>query len=262
VTVQSDNAAYYHNKYLQLALPYIGMAANVNVARYIHTETCDGKCLIDAHFAMAMRFVDEYIGEENNAAGPHEVFKALAHRRGIPNSFVQLVSIDRERALARELAYKGVLDKLKTMVKRQNEIKYDMVMKDGELNKDDPFASADVKMTTWLFSKVGEGAVVDARPSAGNALWVGEHLDDDAEEAEDQEEAEEGEDVDAGTEQDPGPPGGLCPPVPAELLNGALQAGAFCATVRLFTSLPKLRHQWRHEAERIGARGRFKHQMI
>jgi hypothetical protein len=110
--------------------------------------------------------------------------------------------------------------------------------------------AAAVKMTTWLFSKVGEGAVVDVRPSAGNALWVGEHLDADVEEAEDQEEAEEGEDVDAGIEQDPG---GLCPPVPSELLNDALQAGAFCATVRMFTCLPKLRHQWRHEAERNGA---------
>ena len=48
VSIQSDNAAYYHSKYLILSLPYAGRAVGVRVNRYIHTETCDGKCLIDA----------------------------------------------------------------------------------------------------------------------------------------------------------------------------------------------------------------------
>jgi len=54
VILQSDNAACYQNNELLFLLQLINSRSSVSIERYIHTETQDGKGLIDAHFARAM----------------------------------------------------------------------------------------------------------------------------------------------------------------------------------------------------------------
>jgi hypothetical protein len=121
---------------------------------------------------------------------------------------------------------------------------------DAVLNMNDPFSSADVKMTTWLFSKIGDGSVVHALPTAGTAHGsIGNHNNhnDGVDEDDEQGGAEPGEDEDdaaaiAANE--------LALQVPATL--PCSEVGAFGAAVRQCTSFPKLRHQHRREALFMG----------
>ena len=61
VTLQSDNAGCYRAKDLALALPIVSQNAP-KIVRFVHTETQDGKGLIDAHFAQGTRHVLQAFG--------------------------------------------------------------------------------------------------------------------------------------------------------------------------------------------------------
>ena len=51
VTLQSDNAGCYQAKELLLLIAILNTSSQIRIVRFIHTETQDGKGLIDAHFA-------------------------------------------------------------------------------------------------------------------------------------------------------------------------------------------------------------------
>ena len=51
VWLQSDNAACYHVKHLLFAITLMNLKHKVKITKVVHTETQDGKGLIDAHFA-------------------------------------------------------------------------------------------------------------------------------------------------------------------------------------------------------------------
>lgn len=98
VTLQSDNAGCYRAKQLPLLLAIINQSSPVKVTRLVHTETQDGKGLIDAHFAIATRHLITYIvTTRDNVATANELAFALTQNGGIPNSFVQLVRVDDAR---------------------------------------------------------------------------------------------------------------------------------------------------------------------
>ncbi len=196
VCVQSDNANYYHCKYIILALPYIGMSTGITVERYIHTETCDGKGLIDAHFAMGMRYVDMYIGEGQNAAGPGDVFNALSYDGGMPNSFAQLVQMDRAMLEAREERYADLFSRMK-LIARQNEIRFAVNPPEGSshadmtIPRDDPFIwPGTINMDTWQYSGVGDPKVFTLNPNAGTVAQVGGIVETTPVEDEDDEESD------------------------------------------------------------------------
>ena len=50
VWLQSDNAACYHVKHMLFSISLMNMKHKVQITRFVHTETQDGKGLIDAHF--------------------------------------------------------------------------------------------------------------------------------------------------------------------------------------------------------------------
>ena len=179
-TIQSDNANYYHSNNLILSLAFIGLSVGIRIERYIHSETCDGKNLIDAHFAMGMRFVDRYIGEGNDAASPGDVFRGLADAGGIPNSAVQLVEINRAMLLRREESNAPVLSAL-TKITRQNEIVFELIPSrpDAQFSHGDPFSwSGVVRMKTWQFSGIGEPVVFDVDVRKGTVDLVSGALQD------------------------------------------------------------------------------------
>ena len=70
MSFQSDNAKCYHSKLFSIFCPGIARKAGFNLVRILHTETADGKCLIDAHFATGGEFVRSYVKERNDAATP------------------------------------------------------------------------------------------------------------------------------------------------------------------------------------------------
>ena len=51
MTLQTDNVGCYQSKEFLLLLAILNGCNKIKVTRYIHTETQDGKGLIDAHFA-------------------------------------------------------------------------------------------------------------------------------------------------------------------------------------------------------------------
>jgi hypothetical protein len=180
VTIQSDNANYYHSNNLILALPFIGLSVGISIDRYIHTETCDGKGLIDAHFAMGMRHVDRYIGEGNNATSPGEVFDGLVSASGVPNTLTQLVEIDRAMLLQREEVNSSVLMGLK-QISRQNEIVFDLVPSGDNchFNRAEPFSwPGIIRFKTWQFSKIGEPVIFSVDVRKGDVKLQSGYLQD------------------------------------------------------------------------------------
>ncbi len=55
IILQSDNAGCYQNTMLMLLIPYLSYAHGIEISRIIHTETQDGKSVLDAHFARSMQ---------------------------------------------------------------------------------------------------------------------------------------------------------------------------------------------------------------
>lgn len=73
MTLQSDNAAYYHSKVFIVLVPLVALRYGFEIVRIIRTETQDGKGLVDAHFATSTRKVNAYIAEGHDAATPLQV---------------------------------------------------------------------------------------------------------------------------------------------------------------------------------------------
>jgi hypothetical protein len=57
IIFQSDNAKCYQGGVLVEALDSICKAQHYKLECYVHTETQDGKCSIDGHFAVGMRVI-------------------------------------------------------------------------------------------------------------------------------------------------------------------------------------------------------------
>ena len=198
---------------------------------------------------MGMRFVDAYIGKGNNATGPREVFEALIDRP-IPNTFTQLITIDRALIESRVDKYSGVLQGLKQL-KRMNEIRFKF--HDGvesettAVSSADPFAGSPVKFEAWRFSGVGNPVEYDVRPNEANQ-WdavqqLGDNVDDDGEEEEEEEEDSSEESVDRDTGA-----------VVGEQERGVVLA--FGASIVRSSFLDSLRHESRRFREQHRALGR------
>lgn len=65
IYLQSDNASCYQNTMLFVLIPYLAFTYSLCIRRYIHTETQDGKSVLDAHFARCTQKKYEYCKEGN-----------------------------------------------------------------------------------------------------------------------------------------------------------------------------------------------------
>ena len=80
--LQSDNARCYHLKYLIFGIVILGVHHMLSITRIIHTETQDGKGLIDAHFAQGTHKIHRYVAATKantvkRVATPTQVAQAL-----------------------------------------------------------------------------------------------------------------------------------------------------------------------------------------
>ena len=99
VILQSDNAGCYQSKELLLLIATLNKNNDIRITSYIHTETQDGKVLIDAHFTKGSAHLVRFMKMAQNnrirsIATAKGLDAALAWGGGIQNSFVQLVSLD------------------------------------------------------------------------------------------------------------------------------------------------------------------------
>lgn len=61
-TLQSDNASCYQNSTLTLLILFLSYTHGIDIAKFIHTKTQDGKSVLDAHLrdARAMQIIIAY----------------------------------------------------------------------------------------------------------------------------------------------------------------------------------------------------------
>jgi hypothetical protein len=90
VIFQSDNAKCYQGGVFAEAVNLICSKQKYRLESFVHTETQDGKCSIDGHFAVGMRVVTTRINEGYNATTPEELADALVSNDGVRNTEVIL----------------------------------------------------------------------------------------------------------------------------------------------------------------------------
>lgn len=95
VTLQSGDAACYQNALVMLLLPCHSVTHGTQVTRFIHTETQDGKSVLDAHFARPMGVLKMRLKEGNNCVTPTQALIGLKSNGGLPNTVVEVVDHDR-----------------------------------------------------------------------------------------------------------------------------------------------------------------------
>jgi hypothetical protein len=181
--LQTDNAGNYHKKELVLGIAFLNLkwGRRIRIKRYIHTETQDGKSLLDAHFARGTRQVIKYIKtcpsvQVKQVAAPEELAKALAWNQGIQNSCVQHVKVNRnhmdgfDKFLAR--CSKEALE----FFSRSNDIFYLGESNSSDYDVTDPrsweFVSFGIRV--FAHSGIGEGAVFECDCGKGTFNYVGE----------------------------------------------------------------------------------------
>lgn len=95
IILQSDNTKCYNNNELIFMLALLNTRTKVKIKWFIHTETQDGKGLIDAHFAHATVHIKHFICTFRRnpicaIATPRGLAAAVLWNGGIQNLLVQM----------------------------------------------------------------------------------------------------------------------------------------------------------------------------
>ena len=93
VVLLSDIAGCYQNSTLPIMLPFIARNNGLTAVKFLHTETQDGKSLVDAHFAIGMRHVNNYMAQGHDATKPSGLVTALKSEDGLANTAAEPLSI-------------------------------------------------------------------------------------------------------------------------------------------------------------------------
>ena len=127
IVFQSDNARCYQSASLIYGLMLISCnREKLRIIRLIHTETQDGKCSIDAHFAIAMACIMRYVNEGNNVISPVQLVYALSNNAHLNNVSAELFSFDRSKIDQLVSDNKG-FEVCNSQINRINEVTFDYV---------------------------------------------------------------------------------------------------------------------------------------
>lgn len=119
--VQSDNAKCYQNGKILLGIMLLCKEHALELGSFVHTETQDGKGLIDAHFAVAMALVMTFVNMGNNVISPRQLFYALQSNGGLSNTEICMFTINRDEVTKLTLhEYQDAFDQF-AKIKRLNE---------------------------------------------------------------------------------------------------------------------------------------------
>ena len=78
-------------------IPFIvNSHGSLRLRAFIHTETQDGKSLVEANFAIAMKYVNSFARNyAQNLINPHQLVRALNSNTGLKHNMAELVTIQR-----------------------------------------------------------------------------------------------------------------------------------------------------------------------
>ena len=129
--ITSDNATCYQNHLVTFMMAVYNkkIAGKFYISAFMHTETQDGKSLLDAHFATSNRHLvlfmktwrSNRVTRINTARG---LAYALSFNLGMKNSMVQLVEIDRERVERVKKIFEKMMVKCGEYYNRANHITF------------------------------------------------------------------------------------------------------------------------------------------
>lgn len=181
--LQSDNAKCCMSAELALTIPLLSMIHGARATRFIHTETQDGKSLLDARFAPCAKWVREHLKEGHNAVTASQLVTALMPNGGLPNTLVKLARHDRARLERLENFLLALSKRLGPIKKRMSDISHEYPgggpVEIGSHEEIDHFP--DFSMKRFLRSGVGSGLRIDASPSnETRAVRDGGDIDIDA----------------------------------------------------------------------------------
>lgn len=97
VYVQSDNASAYQNGSILFDFQMVMKNTGITLLGVVHTETQDGKGIIDAHFSTANKHAERYVNEGNDIKNEIDLVKGLRSNGGVGNTVVELLYINREK---------------------------------------------------------------------------------------------------------------------------------------------------------------------
>ena len=100
IILQTDNAKSYNNTFLLCAIPLLNVVyqpKGLGIIEFIHTETQDGKTILDAHFARCMKFINHFMStcvrnQVIKINTPSALGYALSHNGGIKNVGEQVIN--------------------------------------------------------------------------------------------------------------------------------------------------------------------------
>ena len=124
---QSDNAKCYQTNDLLHGIMELNNSneTTVKIKKVLHTETQDGKCSIDAHFAIAMAHVTRFVNMGHNVVTPSQLVSALNSNGGLGNTKPLLYTVDREKQLEFERRSAPERKRLNKCFRRANEVEFD-----------------------------------------------------------------------------------------------------------------------------------------
>lgn len=133
VSMQSDNATSYQNNFLIFGISYLNYIFKkygLKIFEYLHTETQDGKSLLDAHFAKAARFLRNFLKNfrHNKFAKIFtgaDLAEALSSGRGMVNSIVQKIQLNQDKLDEFKEAAEPILGQVSEYFSRVNHIYFD-----------------------------------------------------------------------------------------------------------------------------------------
>ena len=131
IIIQSDNANQYQNAYLILGIHLINMnmKGKIFISEFIHSETQDGKTILDAHFATTNRHLMVFmkiwrVNRITRVQTPAGLAFALSFNAGIQNTMVQLIEPNRSVLDKIESELTQVVKVMKDYFTRANHIFY------------------------------------------------------------------------------------------------------------------------------------------
>ena len=128
--LQTDNAKSYSNNLLLCGISLLNVMYKVKklgVVEFIHTETQDGKTILDAFFSRCMKFVHSWIAqlEENKTkkiGTPLELGRALSHNGGMRNTILQIVTTNKDHTVKIEKKFDNVVKCFQKYFSRVNHV--------------------------------------------------------------------------------------------------------------------------------------------
>ena len=160
--ITSDNATCYQNHFLTFMMAVYNkrFSGQFFIKSFLHTETQDGKSLLDAHFATSNRHLLNFmktwrtnrITRINTAQG---LSYALSFNFGLKNSMVQLVEFDFPKLESLKAIFDKLITKCGSYYSRANEITFTKSSNDDELpwldKQPSQYYFEEIKKTNFTF---------------------------------------------------------------------------------------------------------------